>query len=47
MAACMPSYKIMSGCPPTTMQSKKAMWGYAHSPLCGWRYPYPLAGERS
>jgi hypothetical protein len=25
---------------PTTMQ-----WGYAPSPLRGWGYPHPLAGE--
>jgi hypothetical protein len=30
-----------------TMQSKRAMWGHAPSPLCGWGYPHPLAGERS
>jgi hypothetical protein len=32
---------------PATMQSKKAMWGHAPSPLRGWGYPHPLAGERS
>jgi hypothetical protein len=33
--------------PPATMQSKRAMWGHAPSPLRGWGYPHPLAGERS
>jgi hypothetical protein len=27
---------------PTTMQ-----WGYAPSPLRGWGYPHPLAGDKA
>ena len=30
---------------PATTQSKEAMWGHAPSPLRGWGYPHPLAGE--
>ena len=26
----------------TTMQ-----WGHAPSPLCGWGYPHPLAGDEA
>jgi hypothetical protein len=29
------------------MQSNKAMWGHAPSPLGGWGDPHPLAGARS
>jgi hypothetical protein len=30
---------------PATMQSAAMGWGYLPSPLRGWGYPHPLAGE--